>query len=174
MQLHLPLAFKQVVYIENTPTPEALELKLAVKSRFVCMLIFSTRQTRSDVGPWLGNKRDKSILGFYYTVASSMTTDPWTGSLWSTATRGIIKTQTKICNPHPGPSSGEARQPGMLSLGGEGAKSVFLGPCSWISKICKCRWIPLLCRIWKLKIRISLILIKNSPGFGLTNKSFYL
>lgn len=61
--MHLSLAFKQVVgvYIEIALMPEALKLNLAVKSRSVCALIFSTRQTRSDVGPWLGSKRDKSI-----------------------------------------------------------------------------------------------------------------
>jgi len=51
------------VYIEIAPMPETLKLKLAVYSSFVCALIFFyySRQTRSDVGPWLGSKRDKSI-----------------------------------------------------------------------------------------------------------------
>ncbi len=126
-----------------------------------------------------GQQKRQIYIRFYYTVASSMTTDPWTGSLWSTATKGIIKTQTKICNPHPGLSSGEDRQPGMLSLGGEGAKSVEQKVCSLVpvheyQRSANADESLSSVESGKLKIRISLILIKNSPGFGLTNKSFYL
>ncbi len=75
MQLHLPLAFKQVDCIENTPTPEALKLKLAVKSRFVCVLICSTTD-KVRCGPMAGQQKRQIYIRFYYTMASSMKTDP--------------------------------------------------------------------------------------------------
>jgi len=57
VQIHLSLAFKQVVgvYIEIAPMPETLKLKLAVYSSFVCALIFSTtvdRQGQMWVHGW--------------------------------------------------------------------------------------------------------------------------
>ncbi len=75
MQLHLPLAFKQVDCIENTPTPEALKLKLAVKSRFACVLICSTTD-KVRCEPMAGQQKRQIYIRFYYTMASSMKTDP--------------------------------------------------------------------------------------------------
>lgn len=115
-----------------------------------------------------GQQKRQIYIRFYYTVASSMTTDPWTGSLWSTATRGIIKMQTRICNLHPGPPSGEDGQPGMLLLGVRGQKMCCWAPVHECQRSTNVNESLSSVESGKLKIRISLILIKNLPGFGLT------
>lgn len=89
------------------------------------------------------------------------------------------KNATKICNPHPGLPSGERRQSGMLLLGvrGQKKKSVFLGPMTAVHECQRSANADeslFSVEFGQLKTIISLILIKNSPGFGLTNKSFYL
>ncbi|ROL47098.1 hypothetical protein DPX16_18896 [Anabarilius grahami] len=96
--------------------PEALKLNLAVKTRSVCVLIFSARQTRSDVvHGWAAKETNLNEVLLHSGIQHDNRSLDRVTMVY--CNKRNYKNATKICNPHPGLPSGERRQPGMLLLG---------------------------------------------------------